>query len=233
MPPQQVGFASTPIGRACQAYYAELPFWTLFNLVLALLLAPSGIAWYFGKPLMAFTILLLPVWFYSGMAKAAWRTLHRGAPRYRDLVQGSWLATLSTWLIVAIAGVGIRAAPSPEVLGASYVLAVVALMPLPFLLCTGHLGTTAADRARAALLLTLHYPVASLGLLALVMFSVQLAVALHGALLLVLPAVWILIACHATHELMTQIAPKSRLQTHSSLYPHPAQERASDEKPLR
>lgn len=192
--------SETPIGRAIMAYTADLPRWTAANVLFAIALAPTLLAFYLGDFLLAILLSFPALLALSGQCHAFAQTAEGRAPRWRDLLRANIPVTLALWGVLALPTLALLFNPPLIVFGLLCGIIVVGLLVSPFALCLPHLMPVGVWRN--ALVLAIHFPIVALGLLVLIGVFVAVAVATRGALIIALPALWASIAVFSTHQLI-------------------------------
>ena len=202
MTEERGALSRTAVGRALLEFYLDLPFWTVTNLIFIVALLPVLALLARGDALWAAVATLPPLFVLAGITSAASRTVDGFKPRWRDLLRGSSHAAAPLWLAFILGTAALRAAPSPTLFGFLIVLAGTVLAPLVLMLALSSWAPRGRRTAwRQAAVLSVSFPTAALGLLALAWILGWFTASLKGVPLLVLPALWANIAAHTVHQL--------------------------------
>jgi hypothetical protein len=197
--------SKTAIGRALLEYVADMPLWSIANVALIASLLPALTALFYDRGVWAIPLSCPPLLVLSEMMGIASETTGGTKPRWR-VVKARCAASLSLWAVVVLLAGMFLIVSSPMLLGMLVVLAVVVLMPLPFVLCIASLKVVSVDSAwRDAFVLAIRFPMIALGLLALALVFTWAVVVTKGALMLAVPALWAIIATYTTHELIRDV----------------------------
>jgi hypothetical protein len=195
--------SDTSIGRALIAYFLDLPRWTLVNVVFALALTPAflaalnSVSGWIG--LLAFPVV--PV--SAGMINMAAREALEEAPRWHDTLDhpATYIAACMLWLVLVIVLALLLSDPPLIVFFSLCMIALAVMMVGVFALFIPALLKVKGMLVwRNTLVLTVHYPMVGLGLLALLVVGVWAVWISRGALVLLIPALWVMIAVFSVED---------------------------------
>jgi hypothetical protein len=214
------GLSATPIGRALIACFFDLPRWALLNIAFAVSLLPVFWALLDGITvgitewwviLLTFPVVIVT----SGMVNMAARTAEEATPRLQDVFTypATYTTAVMIWAGVVIAlllfmielPVVLLFVVSALVL-ALLLIGVFALFIPSLLKVKGWLIW------RNALVLTVHYPMVALGLLALLGVGAWGVWISRGTLVVLVPALWMMIAAHSVEDRISAV--QSATQPH-------------------
>jgi len=200
--------AETPIGRALIAYAADLPRWTAANILFALALAPSLLAFYLGDFLLTILLAFPALFALSGQCRALAPVTEGRAPHWSDFLRANFFVALSLWAALAVPLVLLLLNPPTIFFGLLCIIVVILLLVAPFILCLPALLPIGVRLVwRNALVLAIHAPIVALGLVVLMGILAAVIIASRGALIIALPALWSSIAIFSTHQLLRDLSP--------------------------
>lgn len=204
--------SETFIGRALIADFADLPRWTLANLIFALALLPAYLALINGQWLAVAAVTLPVVPVITGMINMAAGTVTGGKPRLRDVwaFRSALFAVFAVWLGAAFVLTLLLA-------GMPLVLVIIAGIGLLFLLVIGVFAIYLPSQLkveglliwRNALVLAASYPVVGLGLVALGAIAIWLVAISKGALIIVVPSLWVVLGAFTVDGQIKALQAKS------------------------
>jgi hypothetical protein len=198
------GLSATPIGRALIDYFFDLPRWALLNIMFAISLLPVFWTLVNGIPDQRVILMTFPVVIViSGMVNISAIAAAEAAPRLQEMF--AYPATLITTVMIWAGVMAILLLFTIELpvivlliicglVLALLMIGVFALFIPVMLEVKGWLVW------RNALVLTVHYPMVALGLLALLVVGIWTIWISRGALVVVVPALWMMIAAYSVQD---------------------------------
>ena len=210
------GLSATPIGRALIAYFLDLPRWTLLNVLFAVSLLPILGALLNGNTEWWIILLTSPIVIVGGgIVNMAAREVKEDAPRWRDAFStpATYSTALAVWVGIGIALLFMSELPAlPLFILCALVLALL-MIGIFALFMPALLGVKGGLVWRNALVLTVHFPIVALGLLALIGVGAWAVWVSRGALVLVVPALWVMIAAYSVQDRIDAVQAASQIDT--------------------
>ncbi len=206
LPPVIEALSGSSTGRALLAFWADLPLWVLANIALVASLFLSYTAYFLDSGTLALILSFPTAIVVAGMANAVSKTFDERSAGWRDFFGGQRKVALMLWALLVGLPLSFLLDTSGVLFVVHCIVALVVLMMMPFVLCISTLYPVPIRIAwRNAFVMTVHYPLVALGLLALALLFGWIVVLTTGGLLLAMPALWVCIAMYSTREIVTKL----------------------------